>query len=152
MMKYFTIGRIDGEWINFIPPIQGGKFELEPEDEGIVIEDSSSEDRLCGFTSIHTKSAVVRNHHNSTDLPAEFDQYPPLTPQVQHQITLKYRELDNRLWQEGYYECYYSRYLPEIARYTTLALISYIALTIPMVLYIRIISWPYVASTRLYSP
>src|SRR5215471_8682127 len=127
MMKYFTIGRIVGEWINFIPPIQGGNFELEPEDEGIVIEDNSSEDSYVD-SQVYIRNPPLSEIPKSPDLPAEFDQYPPLTPQIQHQITLKYRELDNRLCQEGYYECYYSRYLPEVARYTTLAIISYIAL------------------------
>ena len=127
MMKYFTIGRIVGEWTNFIPPIQGGKFELEPEDEGIVIEDSSSEDDYVD-SQVYIRNPPLSETPESTDLPAEFDHFPPLTPQVQHQITLKYRELDNRLWREGYYECHYSRYLPEIVRYTTLALISYFAL------------------------
>jgi delta8-fatty-acid desaturase len=36
--------------------------------------------------------------------------------------------LDEKLWQEGYYECHFSRYVPEIFRYTTLAALSYIAL------------------------
>lgn len=127
MMNYFTIGRIVGEWINFVPPIQGGKFELEPEDEGIVIEDSSSEDNYVD-SQVYIRNPPLSESPNSPDLPAEFDQYPPLTPQIQHQITLKYRELDNRLRREGYYECYYSRYLPEVARYTTLAVLSYVAL------------------------
>ena len=130
MMKYFTIGRIVGEWTNFIPPIQGGKFELEPEDEGIVIEDSSSEDGYMD-SQVYVRNPPLpktADPTNSTNLPEAFDQYPPLTPQVQHQITLKYRKLDDLLLREGYYECHYSRYLPEIARYCILALISYMAL------------------------
>lgn len=129
-MKYFTIGRIEGEWINFIPPIQGGKFALEPEDEGIVIEDSSGEEDSVDAT-VYIRNPPLPTEPTTTstfDLPDEFDQYPPLTPQVQHQITLKYRALETRLWQEGYYECHYTRYLPEIARYTTLGVLSYLAL------------------------
>jgi len=129
MMKYFTIGRIEGEWENFVPPIQGGKFELEPEDEGIVIEDSTSEEEDTMDAQVYLRNPPVPHATaTSTELPAEFDQYPPLTPEVQHQITLNYRALEERLWKEGYYECYYSRYLPELLRYTSLGLLSYIAL------------------------
>jgi sphingolipid 8-(E)-desaturase len=129
MMKYFTIGRINEEWVNFIPPVQGGKFEPEPEDEGIVIEDSSSGDEDSVDSQVYIRNPPLNTlRPASGDLPSEFDQYPPLNPGVQHQITLKYRELDKRLWKEGYYECHYSRYLPEIFRYTTLAILSYIAL------------------------
>src|SRR5436190_12023584 len=128
-MKYFTIGRIEGEWVNFVPPIQGGKFELEPEDEGIVIEDGSSGEEDTVDSQVYVRNPPLHETPTITaDLPPEFDQYPPLTPQTQHCITLKYRELDNRLEREGYYQCYYSRYLPEIARYTILGILSYVAL------------------------
>src|SRR5579871_3795711 len=126
MMQYFTIGRIEGIWDNFIPPIQGGKFDLEPEDEGIVIEDSSSDEELVG--TVYARKTPMTNDTGESDLPAEFDQYPPLTPEIQNQITLKYRQLEERLWREGYYECHYTRYLPEVVRYTALGLLSYIAL------------------------
>lgn len=128
MMEYFAIGRIEGEWTNFVPPIQGGKFEPEPEDEGIVIEDSSSGEEDIVDPEIYMRNPPLDITSASSDLPSEFDNYPPLTPEVQRQITLKYRELDNRLWREGYYECHYSRYLPELARYATLGFLSYVAL------------------------
>lgn len=129
MMKYFTIGQIDEEWINFIPPIQGGTFELEPEDEGIVIEDSSSEDySIDAQVYVRNPPAQVIPAHITPDLPPELDQFPPLDSKVQHQITLKYRELEERLWRDGYYECHYSRYLPEIYRYTALGVLAYITL------------------------
>lgn len=128
-MKYFTIGQIDEEWINFIPPIQGGTFELEPEDEGIVIEDSSSEDySIDAQVYVRNPPAQVIPAHITPDLPPELDQFPPLDSKVQHQITLKYRELEERLWRDGYYECHYSRYLPEIYRYTALGVLAYITL------------------------
>lgn len=125
MMQYFTIGRIEGKWVNFIPPIQGGKFELESEDEGIVIEDSSSDEEVVGSLLIRNSTT---NGSKVEDLPPEFDQYPPLTAEIQDQITQKYRRLEERLWKEGYYECYYSRYFPEIFRYTLLGLLAYVAL------------------------
>jgi sphingolipid 8-(E)-desaturase len=119
-MKHFTIGRIEGEWINCIPPIQGGTFEKEDEDESTEIDDFSGDESSVAFGAPSSESSV--------QLPPEFDEFPPLTLHAQHQITLKYRELDERLWKEGYYECHYSRYIPEICRYILLAVLSFIAL------------------------
>lgn len=128
-MKYFTIGRIEGEWMNFIPPIQGGRFELELADEGVVVEDSTSEEEDTVDSLVYLRNPpATTTTHTSGDLPPEFERFPSLTPEVQHQITLKYRTLEERLWKEGYYECYYSRYLPELFRYTSLGLLSFIAL------------------------
>ena len=129
-MQYFTIGRIEGKWTNFVPPIQGGKFELEPEDEGIVIEDTSSDEELAGtiYARKYTATTPPTIDPKQSDLPPEFDLYPPITPEIQDQITLKYRQLEERLWREGYYECHYSRYIPEIIRYTALGILSYVAL------------------------
>jgi sphingolipid 8-(E)-desaturase len=120
MLRYFTIGRFDGEWVNFVPPIQGGKFEVEVEDEGIVVDDSSEEEGI--------NEAYPRPPGDAPEFAVDEDAEHVLTPKVQHQITLKYRALDERLWREGYYECHFSHYLPEILRYTALALLSYITL------------------------
>jgi sphingolipid 8-(E)-desaturase len=121
MMRCFTIGRIKGEWVNFLPPIQGGKFE--PEDEGIVMDDSSSEEEgLQVFKHTQPSSSA------SSSMDSEFDHYPSLQPEVQHEITQKYRALEEKLWKGGYYECHFSHYLPELFRYTTLAILSYVAL------------------------
>ncbi|KAK2779304.1 hypothetical protein FQN52_002473 [Onygenales sp. PD_12] len=42
-MNSFQIGRIEGRWTNFLPPIQGGKFRKYTEDE-IETNDGDSED------------------------------------------------------------------------------------------------------------
>ncbi|KAL4782677.1 fatty acid desaturase-domain-containing protein [Aspergillus varians] len=45
-MSAFQIGKIDGRWVNFIPPIQGGTFRcyIEEDDEVLeVVDDLSSE-------------------------------------------------------------------------------------------------------------
>ena len=46
-MDSYQIGRIDGQWLNFVPPIQGGKFrtlaEMEVEDDETSPEPSSPE-------------------------------------------------------------------------------------------------------------
>ncbi|KAJ5111221.1 Delta 8-(E)-sphingolipid desaturase [Penicillium argentinense] len=43
-MLSFQIGRIEGIWINFLPPIQGGKFRLYSEDSCSSEEDLPSQD------------------------------------------------------------------------------------------------------------
>ncbi|ORY67065.1 fatty acid desaturase [Pseudomassariella vexata] len=44
MMSRYRIGRIDGRWTNFIPPIQGGKFRLLADDDETAEPD---EDEAC---------------------------------------------------------------------------------------------------------
>ena len=126
MMKHFIIGRIDGEWINFIPPIQGGKFNLQSEHEGIIIDDNSEDDNSVDSDLYRRNRSSLKTP--SSDVSKQLDQFPPLTPEVQYKITLKYRQLDEKLHREGYYQCHYSRYLPEIVRYTTLGVLAYITL------------------------
>jgi len=57
-MKHFTIGRIEGTWVNFIPPIQGGNFESDSDDEGIVIEDSCLEEDTSNM-ALHDRNSQL---------------------------------------------------------------------------------------------
>src|SRR5271155_1577553 len=99
MMRCFTIGRVKGKWVNFVSPIQGGKFE--PEDEGIVMNDSSSEEEeLQVFKHAQPSSSA------SSSMDSEFDYSPSLQAEVQAEITQKYRALEEKLWKGGYYECH----------------------------------------------
>ncbi|CAG8920943.1 unnamed protein product [Penicillium salamii] len=44
-MSKFQIGRIEGQWTNFLPPIQGGEFErYDPNEEDTPYSESSSDD------------------------------------------------------------------------------------------------------------
>ncbi|KAJ5594219.1 Delta 8-(E)-sphingolipid desaturase [Penicillium hispanicum] len=44
LMSSYQIGRIEGTWSNFLPPIQGGKFRLYTDDACLSEEDLSSQD------------------------------------------------------------------------------------------------------------
>lgn len=46
--------------------------------------------------------------------------YPSVDPQVQQSIVRRYRQLHQTIIDEGLYECRYTEYMKEIARYTTL--------------------------------
>lgn len=43
-MSAYQIGRIEGTWINFLPPIQGGKYRLYTEDTSLSDEDSTAQE------------------------------------------------------------------------------------------------------------
>jgi sphingolipid 8-(E)-desaturase len=73
---------------------------------------SLSETELVQFKSAETLTA----HAISTDL----SKYPPLDKRSQDEIVSKYRQLDERLCSEGLYQCPYSSYAFDFARYTTL--------------------------------
>lgn len=54
-MNRYRIGRIDGRWTNFIPPIQGGKFRLLSDNQGV--EDAETTTGECDSASIGTLSS-----------------------------------------------------------------------------------------------
>jgi len=163
-MNTFQIGRIQGDWLNFQPPIHGGVFRPYVEDEN---EDSYSDDggeaqqqgsaegdyRSASPTSSDCSGflldpSIRRRKSGSygaslassiSSLPEdekkddknplaaqaakdiEFDlaQYPSLDRETQKHIVMKYRELGQRIHKEGLYQCRYSSYLIELARYLT---------------------------------
>jgi delta8-fatty-acid desaturase len=47
-MPAYQIGRIEGTWTNFLPPIQGGKFRLYTEDTCLSDEDSTAQESSDG--------------------------------------------------------------------------------------------------------
>lgn len=73
---------------------------------------SLSETELVQFKSAEALTA----HAISTDL----SKYPPLDKRSQDEIVSKYRQLDERLRSEGLYQCPYSSYAFDFARYATL--------------------------------
>jgi len=48
------------------------------------------------------------------------ESYPPLDPDVQDDIVEKYRQLNERIKEEGLYQCNYSAYAVEVCRYSLL--------------------------------
>lgn len=68
MMDRYRIGRIEGKWINFTPPIQGGEFSL-------MADDSSSSDDDCSSQSdtstLPSSEATDDLHESQAELKAE---------------------------------------------------------------------------------
>jgi delta8-fatty-acid desaturase len=158
----YQIGRIVGQWVNFVPPIQGGTFRTLEESD--IITEKNSEDSTSAQDSDSTMSADQSPIFEPADAPAasirkrkattvpqasssssissvelddaptvpkmsvmdartqqEIDldtaKYPSLDPQTQANIVQKYRELGSRIEAEGLYQCRYSSYAIECARY-----------------------------------
>jgi delta8-fatty-acid desaturase len=160
-MLTYRIGRIEGRWKNFIPPIQGGKFRDWKEEDRTdtrtcneVEERDSSSQGSSGkpspiFDAAEYSTSSLRRRNNlgtSSDtssvssvnieddepkmshldmttrkeIDLDLAKYPPLEPDVQDEIVHKYRKLHERIKAEGLFQCRYSSYLIELARYTLL--------------------------------
>ncbi|KFA72370.1 hypothetical protein S40288_05602 [Stachybotrys chartarum IBT 40288] len=165
MMRY-AIGKVEGRWTNFVPPIQGGVFrtaaEIADQTNGLrcAREDSSasvSREPSPVFDSGEGKDIRHRlgakgsaGSVSSESLPEEeeemdglsyldtlteehikldLDMYPDLDEETQADITNKYRELHERIKQEGLYQCNYRAYAVECARYVGCFVASLICLS-----------------------
>ncbi|KAL2024788.1 hypothetical protein VTK56DRAFT_5609 [Thermocarpiscus australiensis] len=177
MMDKYRIGRIEGRWKNFLPPIQGGKFrprgvgreeeeevEEEVERDGVTLppqpdatapsSDPSSRspsptfdsDEAGGGSGLRNRLPGIAKSTSTTSLSSMDDEateglssgmahldaltrkeikldlakYPPPDPAVQDVIVEKYRLLHERIKAEGLYDCNYSAYAIETARYVLL--------------------------------
>lgn len=138
-MKNYQIGRIEGTWKNLVPPIQGGKFRrhdsAKPEDVTACEEGMPSSLALCDredalarpvqpLPELELLSLTSLSYLDSqTQAEIDFDlaKYPPLDPETQGHIVRQYRQLNERIKAEGLYDCNYTAYLIELARYCTLA-------------------------------
>ena len=62
-MRRYQIGRIEGRWTNFLPPIQGGKFrtieELEKVSEEDYVDSKSSSDHETASSASSTSQSPV---------------------------------------------------------------------------------------------
>lgn len=122
-MKRYRIGRIEGEWINFVPPIQGGVFQacaLNEKEEGerrlrykgrlALTEISKLDVSQCPYTAREVQDAVD----------ADVAKYPSLDAATQREITNKFRILHQRVHDEGFYDCRFVEYAKEMVRYASL--------------------------------
>ncbi|KAI1135427.1 fatty acid desaturase [Hypoxylon sp. FL0543] len=159
-MNRYRIGRIEGRWTNFIPPIQGGKFR--PLSAHVDAEDDSEE---CDQTSTETTSnsssrdvspvfdspePAIRQRRAVDGMPTsastssvssveadddgmsyldtitrakttlDLEKYPSLDSATQDAIVAKYRDLGQRIKEEGLYQCNYGAYAIEATRYSIL--------------------------------
>ena len=135
-MQKYVIGRVEGRWDNFLPPIQGGKFtalvskhvDCGAEDNAggqstppSLVDAKDAEPRLsCAGNekpptrTLSTEASVA--HAISSDP----SQYPDLDSKSQDEVVSKYRQLDKELLSEGLYDCPYSCYAFECTRYAVL--------------------------------
>ncbi|KAJ5922282.1 hypothetical protein N7516_009985 [Penicillium verrucosum] len=115
-MRSYQIGRIEGIWINFLPPIQGGKFRAYTEDACSSDEDSTTPE-ICSsssqdgsvppspiFDAIDSKSTVRQRKSTGTAL-ADQPQAKPafLDARTREEIvfdTAKYPSLDTASQEE----------------------------------------------------
>ncbi|KAI1814119.1 fatty acid/sphingolipid desaturase [Poronia punctata] len=166
MYKY-RVGKFEGRWTNFVPPIQGGKFrqlsELGPDildntpdysaasasatasssesgsrapspvfdrndaDLSSLRRRQSRHDSLRGSpgssdTSVdhEDKGLSFLNALTHQQISLDLDKYPPIDTATQDDIVKKYRELHQRIKDEGLYQCNYWAYGAECIRYSLL--------------------------------
>ncbi|KAJ5510498.1 Fatty acid/sphingolipid desaturase [Penicillium expansum] len=129
-MRSYQIGRIEGIWINFLPPIQGGKFRAYTEDT-CSSDEGSTTPEICSGSSQDVRQRKPTGTALADQTQAKpafldartreeivFDtaKYPSLDTASQEEIKRKYRELNERIKAEGLYDCNYSCYFVECCR------------------------------------
>jgi delta8-fatty-acid desaturase len=148
-MACYRIGRIEGPWTNFTPPIRGGHFrELAKPDlsiKALLEEESEGKGRAAESGALRDDSSTNGDSDLCFDIPPpyspvppikgrdEFIQdamqreiddsvrdYPSLDPKTQGAITAKYEALHRRIIGEGFYKHRYDAYLKESVRYAVL--------------------------------
>ena len=148
-MERYCIGKIEGRWKNFTPPIQDGKFR--PYVEGVSEGDEEDDSSMCQTSSETSRApspvfdveqslrhrgpastSSVSSVSEEDDGMSYFDavtkeqidldiaKYPSLDLDTQEEIVRKYRLLDQRVRAEGLYDCNYSAYAIEACRYVVL--------------------------------
>ncbi|KAH7154823.1 fatty acid desaturase-domain-containing protein [Dactylonectria estremocensis] len=162
MMRY-RIGRVEGSWANFSPPIQGGVFRTRAEIEAANHVDGSKDTISSSPATSRTPSPVfdddgdargIRNRigvrdktnagagsvssassvHDEMDgmsyldtvtlehIRLDLEKYPAPDKATQASIAAKYRELHQRVYDTGLYNCNYRAYAVECCRYVLLAI------------------------------
>ncbi|KAJ5725967.1 Delta 8-(E)-sphingolipid desaturase [Penicillium malachiteum] len=113
LMAKYQIGRIEGVWTNFLPPIQGGKFRLHTEDacsseEDLMSQDNTSQEGSLPpspiFDAVDAKSTTRRRKYSNPDTapstpPEKASQHRPafLDARTKEEVifdTAKYPSLD----------------------------------------------------------
>jgi delta8-fatty-acid desaturase len=145
-MSRFQIGRIEGGWKNFVPPVQGGAFRLLPSEEKGTedVEEKESRTETSSLVSSqmfdfsvptrdlkYCSSPSRENTHLANqsqdcasyilaeaqrELNEDLPAYPSLSPTTQRFIIEKYRLLERTIQAQGLYECNYTAYAWEASR------------------------------------
>ncbi len=156
-MTRYRIGRIEGQWKNFSPPIQGGVYrtkeqiseqaeETDSTHEGDTASSGDSRSPSPVFDTNNGKDARQRtraqrglsdassstsveeindgmsflDHLTREHIKLDLDKYPAQDLDTQAKIMAKYRELHQRIRDEGLYQCNYWAYAVECCRYISL--------------------------------
>ncbi|KAI4090739.1 MAG: hypothetical protein LQ339_008283 [Xanthoria mediterranea] len=147
-MNHYRIGRIEGNWVNFTPPIRGGLLARSTKNSATEIPTdtiSIHAEQLSQFFSTTTPTLELNIDDNSPALHGppmtidntqlvkqaledDLDQYPSLDAVTQHAIVEKYRNLHQKIKDEGYYDCQYREYAKEMGRYLCIFMAFLIAL------------------------
>lgn len=120
-MSKFRIGRVEGDWENFVPPIQGGEFRkcADKESKESYATTKGSE-ILSEASMVDMTPGTYTTNEIEKEIAADVAKYPSLDAATQRNITLRFRALHQRVLDEGYYDCRYIEYGKEMARYCTL--------------------------------
>jgi sphingolipid 8-(E)-desaturase len=167
-MYRYRVGRFEGRWYNFVPPIQGGKFRPLSEPGPDVFDNTPDCSAASASTTAPSSESGSRSpspvfDRDDADVPSalrrrqkleglseaasvssassadpqedgmsflntlthekialDLDKYPPIDPETQDDIVNKYRELYQRVQDEGLYQCNYWAYGVECIRYSLL--------------------------------
>jgi delta8-fatty-acid desaturase len=130
-MLRFQIGRVEGGWKNFVPPVQGGEFRSLPSEEKpveLVDENESDSETTSPISpqifdsSVPTQDLKYRSSpsyllaETQRELNENLSRYLPLSPITQRFIIEKYRLLERTIQAQGLYECNYTAYAWEASR------------------------------------
>ncbi|PKY03451.1 fatty acid desaturase [Aspergillus campestris IBT 28561] len=141
-MDRYQIGRVEGRWHNFVPPIQGGSFrpyQETSEAQGVTMSREESANVSLGPGDTSDVGASELNYRRLPQQPQEsqgekqgglafldtqtkdevtltLTRYPSLDLSTQNKIIEKYRHLHDQIQAEGLYHCNYSAYAWEFGR------------------------------------
>ncbi|KAK1826842.1 hypothetical protein QBC39DRAFT_315973 [Podospora conica] len=145
MMDRYRIGRIEGRWKNMLPPIQGGTFRPRTaDDDGETCTSSNGTSRTPSpvfdtdvrqrrpASSVSSSSSVEKEPSltpsgmahldalTKQEITLDLSKYPALDAPTQDAIISKYRLLHEQIKAEGLFDCNYTAYAIECARYALL--------------------------------
>ncbi|GLA25620.1 hypothetical protein AnigIFM63326_002361 [Aspergillus niger] len=136
MADRYQIGRVEGRWRNFVPPIQGGQFRPYVDDKApsdskqdapahSVMNENPPNDNEDGrlspvhqaATELNTKEAMTfLDSQTKEEISLTLTRYPSLDEATQGDIIKKYQRLHDQIQAEGLYNCNYMAYAKEFAR------------------------------------
>lgn len=146
-MHRYRIGRIEGHWINFTPPIQGGVFrarhvhEIDQGSSRIPIDNLATAPACTPALQLNDKTTEAGVKHDTNAIPGtaalvspetytaakvqrDIDialaRYPALDATTQDNIALRFQAFHQRVKDDGFYTCRFSEYGKEIVRYAAL--------------------------------